>query len=130
MNGNNILSPPIKKRKSRNDLSNESKYTTPSIRTGSGYLEGVRARSDSKATHIICHKRAKHAVELAWSPIASNEQFDVKSSDDNDYEAENDFQKMGPGVRALRAKAIEFLFVHIYNSPPKIEWRQLNLPCR
>ena len=34
---------------------------------------------------------------------------------------------MGPGVRALRAKAIEFLFVHIYNSPPKTEWRQLNL---
>ena len=34
---------------------------------------------------------------------------------------------MAPGSRALRAKAIEFLFVHIYKSPPKTEWRQLNL---
>jgi hypothetical protein len=34
---------------------------------------------------------------------------------------------MTPGICVLRAKAIELLFVHIYNSPPKTEWRQLNL---
>jgi len=34
---------------------------------------------------------------------------------------------MGAGVRALRAKAVEFLFVHIYKSPPRTEWRQLNV---
>ena len=53
--------------------------------------------------------------------------MDAKSSADPDYEADSNFQKMGPGVRALRAKAIEFLFVHIYNSPPKRDWRQLKL---
>ena len=34
---------------------------------------------------------------------------------------------MGPGVAAIRRKAIEFVFVHVYQSPPEIEWPHLLL---
>ena len=51
-----MLSPVAIKRKSRNDLCYDSKYTTPDYRTGIGYIEGVRGRSDSKDTHLSNHK--------------------------------------------------------------------------
>jgi hypothetical protein len=50
-----------------------------------------------------------------------------KISSDNVYEATNDFHNKGSGVRALRAKTIEFLFAHIYNSPLKSKWKELCL---
>ncbi len=43
------------------DLSYASKYATPLVRTGTGVLTGSLARSDSKETHVSCHKRARHA---------------------------------------------------------------------
>ena len=106
-----MLSPVAIKRKSRNDLCYDSKYTTPDYRTGIGYIEGVRGRSDSKDTHLSNHKKSKHASDISHNAV---EYLESKTSADYDYEAENDFNKMGPGVRALRAKAVEFLFVHIH----------------
>jgi hypothetical protein len=115
-----------KPRKKRNNLNNDSRYSTPHNRTGFSYLNGSRGRSDSKETNITNFKRAKHAVSISRSPVEETG-FESKSSSDKDYEASNDFHAMGPGVRALRVKAIEFLFVHIYNNPPKTEWRNFNL---
>ena len=45
----NMFSPVTIKRKSRNDLSYDCRYTTPDHRTGIGYIEGVRGRSDNKS---------------------------------------------------------------------------------
>ena len=70
-------------------------------------MTGSLARSDSKETHVSCHKRAKHASQFSRVPIPCYNSFDGKSNADQDYEADSDFQTMAPGIRALRAKAIE-----------------------
>ena len=121
------MSSPHIKRKTAFNLSYDNRYAKPLVRTGTVYLTGSLARSDSKETHVSCHKRAKHASQFSRGPIPCYNSFDGKSNADQDYEADSDFQTMAPGISALRAKAIEFLFVHIYKSPPKTEWRQLNL---
>ena len=65
----NMFSPVTIKRKSRNDLCYDSKYTTPDYRTGIGYIEGVRGRSDSKDTHRSNHKKGHHASDFARNAI-------------------------------------------------------------
>jgi hypothetical protein len=101
------MSSPHIKRKRAFNLSYESKYAKPLVRPGMGFLTGSRAQSDSTETHVSCHKRAKHTSQVYRDPIPCYDFFDGKSN------ADSDFQMMAPGIRALRAKAIKFLFVHI-----------------
>ena len=95
----NMFSPVTIKRKSRNDLSYDCRYTTPDHRTGIGYIEGVRGRSDNKDTHRSNYKKAQHASDISHNAI---EYLESKTGAEHDYKPENDFNKMGPCVRALR----------------------------
>ena len=112
------MSSPHIKRKSAFNLSYDNRYAKPLVRTGTVYLTGSLARSDSKETHVSCHKRAKHASQFYRVPIPCYDSFDGKSNADQDYEADSDFQMMAPGSRALRTKVIELIFCsYIYTTP-------------
>ncbi len=65
------MSSPYIKRKWVFNLSYESGCDAKSlVRTGTGILTpGSFARSDSKETHVSCHKRAKHAYQFSQGLI-------------------------------------------------------------
>jgi hypothetical protein len=66
-------------------------------------------------------QRGKANMKAYWATFV-----DMDISEEG-YEPDNDFRAMGPGVGLLRKKAIEFAFVHIYQSPPQEKWSKLKL---
>ena len=83
-------------------------------------LDGCRTRDDAKEIFQTNQIRRSAPMASYWS-------LNEIPADNVDYEATNDFHVMGPGVAAIRRKAIEYIFVHVYGSPSETTWKCLNL---
>ena len=116
---------PVKRKRNRDTLTpteHEKRSIATSRKDGDCFLRGSRARNyDSKEIFQSKQKNGRISADAYWS------QFEEMDTADESFEPENSFNQMGAGVAAIRRKAIEFVFVHVYQLPPEKDWATLKL---
>ena len=128
--GDSMETPPVfdtdeKKKRNRDVLSPNSidlRFLGPSQKK-----LFYQARNTTIEAILSNHYKAKHAIsKYLYGTTAPNDVPD-ETLDIEQPSEEGQIEKVSAKVANIRRKAIEFLFVHVFNKPLREDWKKVKL---